>query len=112
METTHNVDNTTMEQEQRSQVDRTWAATLAKCQPQQDAPGRTDAAFLDDPILDSVRKLLWETASTGYERGAIDMLHNVKELIPAKYGQMLLDRVKTDADMFANRVQQRKEAQQ
>lgn len=45
METTHNVDNTTIEQEQRSQVDRTWAATIAKCQPQQDAKGRKDAAY-------------------------------------------------------------------
>jgi hypothetical protein len=44
-QTEHMVDDTTIADEQRSQVERTWAATLAKCQPQQDAPGRKDAAY-------------------------------------------------------------------
>ena len=114
--TEHMVDDTTIADEQRSQVDRTWAATVAKCkptpEPQQEATCRKDAATSDDQIIESVRKLVRDAAELGYERGAFDMLHAVKELVPTKYLEMLLDRVKSDAEVFSHRMQQRRESQQ
>lgn len=45
MEKNHQLDDTTIAQEQADVVRRTWAKTVEQCKPKQDAKGRKDAAY-------------------------------------------------------------------